>query len=103
MILPAAGRLAGIRIMETANVFLPAFVQTYNTRFAKPPRRGIGTCIGRWRAQRSRRHPVLARTALRLATAGRAFRKLDPGILVMQSAQDWVTKNVPGAIDGARD
>ena len=32
-----------------------------------------------------------------------ACRKLDPGILVMQSAQDWVTKNVAGAIDGARD
>jgi hypothetical protein len=23
--------------------------------------------------------------------------------LVMQSAQDWATKNVPGAIDGTRD
>jgi hypothetical protein len=34
---------------------------------------------------------------------GCACRKLDPGILVMQSAQDWATKNVPGAIDGARD
>jgi hypothetical protein len=32
-----------------------------------------------------------------------AYRKLNPGILVMQSAQDWATKNVPGAIDGARD
>jgi DNA topoisomerase IA len=32
-----------------------------------------------------------------------ACRKLNPGILVMQSAQDWVTKNVPDAIDGARD
>ncbi len=30
-------------------------------------------------------------------------RKLNPGILVMQSAQDWATKNVPGAIDGTRD
>jgi hypothetical protein len=29
--------------------------------------------------------------------------KLNPAILVMQSAQDWTTKNVPGAIDGARD
>ena len=28
---------------------------------------------------------------------------LNPAILVMQSAQDWATKNVPGAIDGARD
>jgi uncharacterized protein len=32
-----------------------------------------------------------------------AYRKLNPGISVMESAQDWVTKNVPGAIDGARD
>jgi hypothetical protein len=32
-----------------------------------------------------------------------ACRKLNPGILVMQSAQDWATTNVPGAIDGARD
>jgi hypothetical protein len=34
---------------------------------------------------------------------GCACRKLNPGILMMQSAQDWATKNVPGAIDGARD
>jgi hypothetical protein len=26
-----------------------------------------------------------------------------PSILVMQSAQDWATKNVPDAVDGARD
>ena len=32
-----------------------------------------------------------------------ACRKSNPAILVMQSAQDWATKNVPGAIDGARD
>ncbi len=32
-----------------------------------------------------------------------ACRNLKPAILVMQSAQDWATKNVPGAIDGARD
>ena len=32
-----------------------------------------------------------------------ACRKLNPGILVMQSAQGWATKNVPGAIDGARN
>jgi hypothetical protein len=32
-----------------------------------------------------------------------ACRKSNPDILVMQSAQDWATKNVPGAIDGARD
>jgi NAD(P)-dependent dehydrogenase (short-subunit alcohol dehydrogenase family) len=32
-----------------------------------------------------------------------ACRKLNPAILVMQSAQGWATKNVPGAIDGARD
>ena len=40
--------------------------------------------------------PMVTRTAC-------AYRKLNPGILVMQSAQDWATKNVPGAIDGARD
>jgi hypothetical protein len=34
---------------------------------------------------------------------GCACRKLNPGILVMQSAQGWATKNVLGAIDGARD
>ena len=34
---------------------------------------------------------------------GCACRKLNPAILVMQSAQDWATKNAPGAIDGARD
>ena len=32
-------RLAGISTMEAANAFLPAFVQTYNARFAKPPAR----------------------------------------------------------------
>src|SRR5712672_947820 len=30
-------RLAGISTIEAANGFLPAFVQTYNARFAKPP------------------------------------------------------------------
>jgi transposase len=32
-------RLAGISTIEAANVFLPAFVQTHNARFAKPPAR----------------------------------------------------------------
>src|ERR1700723_3064082 len=32
-----------------------------------------------------------------------AWRKLNPSIFVMQSAQGWATKNVPGAIDGARN
>src|ERR1700682_4949660 len=32
-----------------------------------------------------------------------ACRKSNPDILMMQPAQDWATKNVPGAIDGARD
>jgi hypothetical protein len=32
-----------------------------------------------------------------------ACRKLNSGILVMQSAENWATKNVPSAIDGARD
>jgi hypothetical protein len=64
MILPPAGRLAGISTMETANAFLPAFVRTYNARFAKPPARDrdlhrpmAGTTIVDeilcWREQRS--------------------------------------------------
>jgi hypothetical protein len=32
-----------------------------------------------------------------------ACRKLNPAISVMESTQYWATKNVPGAIDGARD
>jgi hypothetical protein len=32
-------RLAGISTIEAANAFLPTFVQTFNTRFAKPPAR----------------------------------------------------------------
>jgi hypothetical protein len=32
-----------------------------------------------------------------------ACRKLNPAILVMQSAQGWATKNVPGVIDGVRN
>src|SRR3979411_2092384 len=32
-------RLAGISTIEAANAFLPAFVQTYNARFAKTPAR----------------------------------------------------------------
>src|SRR5258708_4251967 len=39
----------------------------------------------------------------RLSRGTCACRKLNPGILVMQSAQGWATKNVLGAIDGARD
>ena len=34
-------RLASISTMEAANAFLPAFVQTYNARFAKPPGGGM--------------------------------------------------------------
>ena len=30
-------RLPGISTIEAANAFLPAFVQTHNARFAKPP------------------------------------------------------------------
>src|ERR1700676_4335019 len=48
------------------------------------------------------REPVLASSA-EITVCTCACRKLNPGILVMQSAQDWATKNVPGAIDGARD
>ena len=32
-------RLAGVNTIEAANAFLPAFVQSYNARFAKPPAR----------------------------------------------------------------
>src|ERR1700687_4886871 len=58
-----------------------------------------------------RSHPALSvgvqvrascRQGKRLDRHG-ACRKLNPAILVMQSAQGWATKNVPGAIDGARD
>src|SRR5260370_9015997 len=48
----------------------------------------------------SRRHAARAEVLLPRGTC--ACRKLNPGILVMQSAQGWATKNVPGAIDGAR-
>jgi transposase len=44
---------------------------------------------------------LAVRKKLKIGTC--ACRKLNPGILVMQSAQGWATKNVPGAIDGARD
>ena len=63
-------RLAGISTIEAANAFLPAFVQTYNGRFAKPPARDRDLHRSIAGMQRSRRHPVLARTALGLATAG---------------------------------
>jgi hypothetical protein len=45
--------------------------------------------------------PVSSSRARHISTS--ACHKLNPGILVMQSAQGWATKNVPGAIDGARD
>src|SRR5229473_3051390 len=38
---------------------------------------------------------------LRAATC--ACRKLNPGILVMQPAQNWTTKNVPGTFDSTKD
>jgi hypothetical protein len=34
---------------------------------------------------------------------GCAYRKSNPNILVVQSAEDGAAENVPGAIDGARD
>jgi CO/xanthine dehydrogenase FAD-binding subunit len=52
-------------------------------------------------AKRRRRVPVGDFFAGMMATC--ACRKLNPAILVMQSAQDWTTRNVPAAIDGARD
>jgi hypothetical protein len=48
-------------------------------------------------------HPTAEWIANQLTEACCACRKLNPGISVMESAQDWATKNVPGAIDGARD
>src|SRR5258708_32079606 len=44
-----------------------------------------------------------AQTATVCCSTSCACRKLNPGILVMQSAQGWATKNVPGAIDGGSD
>jgi transposase len=63
-------RLAGIRSIEAANAFLPAFVQTYNARFAKPPASerdlhrpiaGINDLDGIlcWREQRSVSHQLV--------------------------------------------
>jgi hypothetical protein len=46
------------------------------------------------------------RLLVRLAASTRctcACRKLNPAILVMQSAQGWATQNVPGAIDEAAE
>jgi hypothetical protein len=62
-------RLAGISTMEAANAFLPAFVQTYNARFAKPPARDRDLHRPMAGTNDRRRHPVLARTAFCLATA----------------------------------
>jgi hypothetical protein len=53
-----------------------------------------------WYSVRSKSVQISGRT---YDLPGCACRKLNPGILVMQSAQGWATKNVPGAIDGARD
>lgn len=40
-------RLAGISDLEAANAFVPGFIESYNSKFAR--RRGIGICTGRWR------------------------------------------------------
>ena len=32
-----------------------------------------------------------------------AYRKSNPDILVVQPAENWAAKNVPGPLDGARD
>jgi hypothetical protein len=50
--------------------------------------------------RKSAQDPTFSATIQRCATCA---CKLNPAILVMQSAQDWATKNVPGAIDGARN
>jgi hypothetical protein len=54
-----------------------------------------GADAERWQTGRDLLFPALKR--------GCACRKSNPDILVVQSTQDWATKNVPGAIDGARD
>ena len=41
-------RLAGISDLEAANAFLPGFISSSNTKFARRP--GIWICIGLWRA-----------------------------------------------------
>jgi hypothetical protein len=45
-----------------------------------------------------------ARTRSRRALGTRcACRKSNPDILVVQPAENWAAKNVPGPLDGARD
>jgi hypothetical protein len=39
----------------------------------------------------------------RLAADTCACRKSNPDILVVQPAENWAAKNVPGPLDGARD
>ena len=41
-------RLAGISDPEAGNAFLPGFMASYNSKFARPP--VIWTCIGLWAA-----------------------------------------------------
>jgi transposase len=62
-------RLAGINDIEAANALLPAFTQTYNARFAKPPRsdKNLHRPLGRhdnldssfaWREERTVTHAL---------------------------------------------
>jgi hypothetical protein len=57
-------------------------------------------CRLRFRTDRRRRFILRAR---RSGPARCAYRKSNPNILVVQSAEDGAAENVPGAIDGARD
>src|SRR5712671_5959935 len=81
-------RLAGISTIEAANGFLPAFVQTYNARFAKPaardqdfhrsvdPRQDLDQILC-WREQRQVSHQLVvnySRMKLTLKPEGLAVR-----------------------------
>src|SRR5258706_7344370 len=81
-------RLAGISTIEAANAFLPAFVQTFNARFAKPaardqdfhrsvdPRQDLDQILC-WREQRQVSHQLVvnySRMKLTLKPEGLAVR-----------------------------
>jgi len=46
---------------------------------------------------------TLLRSVLARVADNCAYRKSNPDILVVQPAENWAAKNVPGAIDGARN
>jgi hypothetical protein len=93
-------RLAGISDLEAANAFLPGFVESYNSKFARPPaddldlhrplegRNDLGDilCMRRlsrtsasaryWPGAKSSRMPGLFRRALRQNPAARPRRRV---------------------------